>query len=602
MRLGLAPAFALATLAACSGSGEGTNPTPQPAGIASIAVTTPMDTLATGDSVVATATAYAADGSVVSTPALAWATSDTTIARVDASGRIKSLASGSFSVTATTTGSGRAVVGTKQLDAKPMITTVSLSRAAGTDTITIDDTLRITAVARDGLGTVVPGATLVWSVSDAAAASIDASGLLHARSMAPVTVTATVTGPAGAVRGMVRATTALTVRVAFTHIEAGTLHTCGIARGGSVYCWGEGAWGRVGDGTAYPAWTSVSHPVRAVSAKTFTNVSLDEQQDSRSGHTCGVTTDGSLLCWGSGAWGMLGDGADGQDLPPHLSAAPKVVGPSASFVDVAVGAEHSCGLTASGSVFCAGSNAFKQLGIDTTATICLEPSAPAYSASCSDTFVQVSGTITFARIFASGYMTCGLTSTGDAMCWGYNVASAAGAPFKLSTPTSVSPTVRFASMAGGALHFCGLTPAGVAYCWGWGGWGQLGTGLQQPLATPTKVQTGLTFTRIAAGGDHTCAVATTGDAYCWGTNTQGELGFVTTESCNGQATYSQPCATTPTLVPNVPKLVDIAVGFRFSCGLTASGAVYCWGAGDQGELGNGATANSTKPVRVKDTK
>lgn len=597
-------ACALAVVIGCGGSGEGTNPAPPPlASVASLTVSTPADTIATGDSVAATVTAHAADGSVLTTPPLAWTSSDTTIARVDGSGLIKALATGTFSVTATTTGSGPAVAGTKQLSAKPMISSVALSRPAGTDTITIDDTLRIAAVARDGVGAVVPTATVAWSVSDTAAASIDASGLLHARSMAPVTVTATVTGPAGAVRGTVKATTTLTVRVAFTHIEAGIEHTCGIARGGSVYCWGEGAWGRLGDGTAYPAWTAIAHPVRVVSAKSFTHIALDEQQDSRSGHTCGVAADGSLLCWGSGSWGMLGDGADGQGLPPHLSAVPIVVGGRSSFVDVAVGAGHSCGLTASGAVFCAGGNGFKQLGVDTTSTVCLEPSAPAYSASCSDTFVQVSGGNTFARIFAAAHTTCGLTSTGEALCWGINVSSVAnGAPAEYSMPTTVSSTVSFASLAGGSMHFCGLTSAGVAYCWGWGGWGQLGTGLQQPSAQPARVATALTFTRIAAGGGHTCALATSGDAYCWGTNPQGELGSVTTESCSGQATYSQICATTPTLVPNVPKFVDIAAGDRHSCGLTASGAVYCWGEGDRGQLGNGAAVNSTTAVRVKDTK
>ena len=300
---------------------------------------------------------------------------------------------------------------------------------------------------------------------------------------------------------------------------------------------------------------------------------------------------------------MLGDGADGQDLPPHLSAVPIRVGGSSSFVDIAVGAQYSCGLTASGSVFCAGSNADKQLGVDITSTICVEPTAPAYSASCSNTFVQVSGTNTFAHIFAAGYMTCGLTSIGDALCWGYNIGSAAGGiPVMFSTPTAVSPSVKFASMSGGASHMCGLTSGGVAYCWGWGGWGQLGTGLQQPSAQPVKVATALTFTKISAGGSHTCAVATSGDAYCWGTNTQGELGVATTESCNGQATYSQPCATKPVQVANVPKFVDIAAGDRHSCGLTASGAVYCWGQNDRGQLGNGSTVNSTTAVRVKDTK
>lgn len=330
-------ASAMLPTSACGS--DGTGPSGEPP-LASITLEIAADTIAAGESVTASVTGHAADGSTVATPPILWTSSDTTIARVDAAGHVRTVGIGNFAIGATTATGSPPLSASKQMYSKSLITSIELSRAAGTDTISIDDTLRITAVARDGLGNVVPGATLEWTVSDTAAASIDASGLLHARAMAPVSAVATVVGPAGAFRVGTKGTTALTVRLVFTHIDAGTEHTCGIARGGSVYCWGEGALGRLGDGITYPVWTAVSHPVRVMSTKTFSNVSADEQQDSRSGHTCGVATDGSLSCWGSGSWGMLGDGADGQGMPPHLTAIPVAVG-SAHFVDVAVGAKTS---------------------------------------------------------------------------------------------------------------------------------------------------------------------------------------------------------------------------------------------------------------------
>lgn len=589
-------ASSILIMSACGSDGTGPSGRPE---LASITLEIAGDTIVAGDSATASVTGHAADGATVVTPAILWTSSDTTIARVDASGHIRTVGIGSFAIVARTATGSPQLSASKQLYSKRMITSLELSRAAGTDTISIDDTLRIAAVARDGLGNVVPEAMLAWTVSDTAAASIDASGLVHARAMAPVSAVATVVGPAGAFRAGTSDTTALTVRLVFTHIDAGTVHTCGIARGGSVYCWGEGALGRLGDGIAYPIWTAVPHPVRVMSTKTFTNVSTDEQQDSRSGHTCGVATDGSLSCWGSGSWGMLGDGMDGQGIPPHLTAIPVTVG-SGHFVDVAIGAKSSCALDVSGAVYCAGDNYFKQLGVDTVTSICEEPGAPEYSASCSNTFIRVSGSTTFSRIFAAGYRTCGLTPSREAYCWGMSLAYFE--PPTNSTPTLVPEGIQFATITGGSSHMCGLTPAGIAYCWGTGGFGQLGTGAQAAESVPTRVATLLTFSHIAAGGSHTCAVTMTGDVYCWGSNTDFELGSTTSETCNGNSSYTIVCSTLPVAVSGLPKVMEVAVGQQHSCALTVDGAVYCWGNGERGQLGQGRTSNSVAPVRMKDTR
>ena len=575
--------------------------------IAAVSINTTSDTMAAGDSVRIGATASSVTGGTISGVQLTWSSSDTTVARIDTTGMIRSVGTGPFTITVTASAKGSTATAqaTKSMFARRTIAAIVLTRAAGSDTIAMADTVRVNAVVHDGLGAVFPGVQLSWTVSDTAAASVDASGLVTARAMGPVTVTATVVGPTNALLRPVSAATTVAVRLAFTRIDAGTVHTCGIARGGSVYCWGEGAWGRLGDGSPYPAWTAISHPVRVLSRDTFTAISLDEQQDSRSGHTCGVTADRGLDCWGSGSWGMLGDGLDGQGIPPHSTAIPIRVG-SGVFVDVALGAEDTCALTASGVAYCAGGNYFKQLGVDTVPNVCIQPQVPNnYGESCSDTFIQVSGSMTFSRIYASGYTTCGLTSVGAAWCWGGNISGEAGVGTytAVPTPTQVQGGVTFTTLAGGSSVMCGLTAAGTAYCWGHGGFGAVGTGLQTNTLTPVRVATLLSFTQIAAGGDHVCALTSAGDAYCWGTNTDGELGSVTAESCSGNATYSLPCSTRPAQVQGVPKFIGIAAGANHTCGLVADGSVYCWGADDRGQLGNGSTvASSIAAVRVKDTK
>ena len=89
--------------------------------------------------------------------------------------------------------------------------------------------------------------------------------------------------------------------------------------------------------------------------------------------------------------------------------------------------------------------------------------------------------------------------------------------------------VSFATVsARGYNHTCGVTTSGDAYCWGKNSFGQLGDGTTTDRLTPTPVIGGLTFPAISAGGNHTCGVTPSGDAYCWGDNTSGQLGDGTT--------------------------------------------------------------------------
>lgn len=558
------------------------------------------DTVAAGVSVQLKAVATAADGRSVTDARIAWSTSDTTVARIDSLGLLHTIATGPFGVTVTAAASrGTAAPATAGLSlvSKSVPTTLAFNRSASADTVAIDDTARYAVTVRDGLGAVMPSPSVQWTIDDTSAASVDAAGLVHTRAMRNAIVTATLQRSGIAGTAPLTATAPVIVRLVLASIEGGVASTCGLTRGGSAYCWGEGAWGRLGDGVEYGIMTPVSHPVRVNTADRFTRLTLDENYDGRSGHTCGITTDGALDCWGSGSWGMLADGQDGQGLPPHHVNAPIRVG-TGSYVDVAAAGKATCALSPSGDAYCAGNNFWKELGVDTVTQACVEPQLQQYYAeSCSSTFVKVSGGIQFSRIFFSGLTACGFTSTRNTYCWGAALTLGANTP----TPTQLGGNVTFATLSGGGGHFCGLTDDGVVYCWGRGGFGQLGNGVQQPSAVPVQVTTSQRFIALSAGGDHACAVTASGDMYCWGSNTHDELGTATTESCNGQSTYSIPCSTTPVKVNSTLHFVAAATGSAHTCGLTSEGSVYCWGGNSDGQLGNHGSATYPTPVRVADT-
>src|SRR5882672_6726800 len=95
---------------------------------------------------------------------------------------------------------------------------------------------------------------------------------------------------------------------------------------------------------------------------------------------------------------------------------------------------------------------------------------------------------------------------------------------------------------------------------------------------------------ITTGYDQTCAIAN-GQAYCWGPG-GGQLGDGST------AASGTPVAVDTTGALAGKTLTQVSAGYDFTCALDTSGRAYCWGVNDNGELGNGNTADTTEPVAV----
>lgn len=288
-------------------------------------------------------------------------------------------------------------------------------------------------------------------------------------------------------------------------------------------------------------------------------------------HTCAVTLDGGVKCWGANDSGQLGDGTTTTRNRPV-----SVVGLSSGVASVKTGQMHSCARTTSGGLKCWGFNTDGQLGNGTN--------------TASSTPVDVFGLQSGVTNFSVGWNhNCAVTSSGGAVCWGYSGSGQLGygsttAKNKPVSVTGLSSGV--AMLSAGANHTCAVTTSGNLSCWGYNGGGQLGTGTNTSSSTPVSV--GLSgISSVATGGNHSCAVTSGGAVWCWGGNMSGQVGDGTTNSGRWY-----PVSTISTGVSSV------SLGGNSSCALTSAGNLLCWGANNNGQLGLGDASWRLVPTTV----
>jgi alpha-tubulin suppressor-like RCC1 family protein len=124
-------------------------------------------------------------------------------------------------------------------------------------------------------------------------------------------------------------------------------------------------------------------------------------------------------------------------------------------------------------------------------------------------------------------------------------------------------------------------------------------------SSPVQVLGGLSFAQLSAGFERTCGVTTSGSAYCWGYNGGANTGW-------GIDDYGDPpgilgvgslatFVAQPARVTGATQWAEVSANFRFACGRTTAGTLFCWGANTVqsaggGQLGNGTMVTSTQPV------
>ncbi len=283
-------------------------------------------------------------------------------------------------------------------------------------------------------------------------------------------------------------------------------------------------------------------------------------------HLCVRLRDGRVRCRGANDVSQLGD--------PSPSGAFVQIPPATSLC---AGYAHTCALTA-GVVRCWGASNAGQRG-----------TVPARAR---DVPNEVAGLPAAIEIACGREHTCSRHADGSVRCWGSNSQGQLGngARDDSDLPVAVAGVGGAVRLAAGGGHTCALVAGGRVWCWGANDVGQLGSTPIDTHPHPAPVAGLSDVTQIAVGMAHTCALA--GSALCWGWNVSGQVG-------PGNTTGEEPHPV-PKTVAGVRGVVELSLGHAHSCARTGGGGVWCWGANDNGQLGQGMPRAIPDSVQVEE--
>ena len=297
-----------------------------------------------------------------------------------------------------------------------------------------------------------------------------------------------------------------------------------------------------------------------------------------------LLTNGSVYAWGLGNVGQLGNGATGNSFTkPVRVRFPAGVKIASLPIDV-MPFDTGLAVDTKGHVWGWGDNQGGELCLGNHQKY-LTPVRLPFSH-----VTAVAGAFDHALYDASGQVwACGLNSLGEL---GDGKIKPSSVPVKVK---GLGPAAHVVFLVAAFANSGALLADGRYLDWGTNGEGQLGIGTQnKPSGVPVTVHLPAKVRQVSEGGSapgngQTLVLLTNGDLYAWGADRNGQLGDGMT------ATQSSPKLITP---PSGVTYRALASSGGTSYGISKTGAVYAWGGGGEGQIGNGTTKGSLTPVKV----
>lgn len=355
-------------------------------------------------------------------------------------------------------------------------------------------------------------------------------------------------------------------------MDASSHHACAISLLGVVVCWGLNANGELG--ILPPQSEYFPTPIDINTQDIITQVVTGAE------HTCALTLNGDIFCWGSDALSQTGErGTAPNHQPTQITSLDGFVDPNIAYL--VAGRGHTCALGET-HVYCWGDNQYGQLGVPMSVPTDIAVQVP---------FIDEDE---FAIDLAAGYdHTCAVMHDGTVKCWGLNADGQLGDGTTVdSEETTVQDigvnTPGAMLVSAGEAHTCIVDEDESVMCWGDNLQGQLGD--TTTVSSPVPVLSDYTpdpsdsVAGLNASSHASCLSRLSGDIWCWGDNSHGGVGV----------DPATPIVTQPTVAFT---LDDMPLGMSFrgetSCVVSPDQHILCWGSNDNVLLGRGVNEPST---------
>lgn len=351
-------------------------------------------------------------------------------------------------------------------------------------------------------------------------------------------------------------------------------HTCAVVDDGKVWCWGGGPYGELGDGAQ-------EERARPVLVRGLPGPAI--MAAAGYAHTCALLEGGDVYCWGNNSVGQsVPDSTEDPILEPTLVTSP------VPFTKIVAGQGHTCGMTADARVYCWGNTAVGQCGVDPANALRVGPTQIPGLDHVS-TLTTVKNHICAVRTQDPTLVCWGSNQYLEGNQYvesgtiDHKLGPAAATMKFSAVPLPVDLGKKIVAVGMSYESTYAVTDDGAIYAWGLNASMQLGTGLSDPLlAAPTRVMAGPTtplsgaVDMIRSDGSDACAQISDGAGrlqyVCWGANDIGEL-------CRGTPdNHVFPFADSPTVLP--PSATNFVRGEDHGCAVVTENAradVWCWG-------------------------
>eukprot|EP01083_Nonionella_stella_P049024 130763_1 len=337
-----------------------------------------------------------------------------------------------------------------------------------------------------------------------------------------------------------------------TQIALGYWHTCALSEDNTVKCFGNNEEGQLGYGDTNPRGDQAGEMGDSLDTIDLGTNFIPTQITAGWDFTCALSQTHTVKCWGHGFYGQLGygDRDNRGDAPGQMGDLLNTIDLGTNFIptQIVAGQSHTCALSQSNTMKCWGTNAAGQLGYGDQEARGWGPGQMGDSLNT----IDLGTNFIVTQIVAGRYHTCALSRNKTVKCWGYN---------------------KFGQL-------------------GYGDTNNRGDNRSEMGDYLNTIDLGTTFipTQISAGWHHTCALSRANTVKCWGYNFHGGLGYGDSNNRGDEAGEMGDSLNTIDLGTNFIA-TQISVGGEHTCALSESNAMKCFGQNNYGQLGLGDTNN-----------